>query len=367
MARMVMIILCMVSLVWIFYVYRSGNASGADACRRCHEDVWREARASPFRHSVVEKNCATCHIIKEPARPWLRIVSPGFQKDCIIKLADSIKDGRYSLKVTARDRLGRSSTTLSMDFVTHTIDELAEDRTSLPEIEELKLEEIQHKVFVEATLYLRTNVHTQVVVQYGPDEGYGYRVSSGEFFSKEHRLRLVGLSKGKLYHFKVIAKDIFGNTVDSEDHTFSTSATLKRTGYIKEEDTSMPVIKEVQLFRGRNHGLYLMALSNKPLRMMVSIREEEETEDPHGYGFLPPEVSAIKVCVKCHPQGISHPVGISSRGVDIRIPPNLPTIRRGIITCVTCHKPHGGNRRYFARLDFERDICIECHIAKPFL
>ncbi|OGP25990.1 MAG: hypothetical protein A2067_00630 [Deltaproteobacteria bacterium GWB2_42_7] len=71
--------------------------------------------------------------------------------------------------------------------------------------------------------------------------------------------------------------------------------------------------------------------------------------------------------MRCHAQGASHPVGIMSKGPKTKIPAELPTVEGGIITCVTCHYAHGGNKRYFARLDFQRDMCMACHTGAPFI
>lgn len=85
----------------------------------------------------------------------------------------------------------------------------------------------------------------------------------------------------------------------------------------------------------------------------------------HGYGLIPPLKAGIDVCKSCHVFFESHPVGIKSSGVDIAMPKRLPTIN-GVITCATCHSSHGGSRQYLTRLDWERELCIECHVSETF-
>jgi predicted CXXCH cytochrome family protein len=94
----------------------------------------------------------------------------------------------------------------------------------------------------------------------------------------------------------------------------------------------------------------------------------EDAETAHGCGFLPPMDSRIEACNACHPHlGISHPVGIASRGEGIKVPDALPTVD-GKTTCVTCHTPHGGSSKYLERLDsYEGDLCIQRHIAPGFV
>jgi predicted CXXCH cytochrome family protein len=72
---------------------------------------------------------------------------------------------------------------------------------------------------------------------------------------------------------------------------------------------------------------------------------------------------AIDACYQCHPAeelGVSHPVGVRPSAKTV-IPDDLPTLTGGILTCSTCHDPHGGIRRYFARKDIKKDICVSCH------
>lgn len=88
-------------------------------------------------------------------------------------------------------------------------------------------------------------------------------------------------------------------------------------------------------------------------------------EKPHSIFILKSGKEAgIDACLeRCHRQGASHPVGVTSKG-NIRIPNSLPTAEGNIMTCVTCHTPHGGKAKYLARIDFKRDICVLCHLDK---
>ena len=137
-----------------------------------------------------------------------------------------------------------------------------------------------------------------------------------------------------------------------------------------------PVINEVTAFRikGRN-GVYLKIHSNKPSKLALSlkeitmtpeiieVREEGPTDENHLPGLAPARYSTIDACKKCHNQNASHPVGVRGNNDKIRTPRDLPTIDNGIVTCVTCHFPHGGKNIYFARMDFKKNMCIKCHIG----
>ena len=111
---------------------------------------------------------------------------------------------------------------------------------------------------------------------------------------------------------------------------------------------------------------FIKLLTDKTVKAYLVVNESAEI-GKHGFGLAPASVSQIDVCVKCHSQGASHPVGIKSNGPKTKIPSELPTIEGGMITCVTCHYPHGGEKKYFARLDFARDLCIACHTGEPYI
>ena len=71
---------------------------------------------------------------------------------------------------------------------------------------------------------------------------------------------------------------------------------------------------------------------------------------------------AINACYQCHPEstlGTSHPVRLYG-GRDVRIPEELPTVD-GMLTCVTCHDPHGAPGKMLVREEIKTKLCITCH------
>lgn len=77
-----------------------------------------------------------------------------------------------------------------------------------------------------------------------------------------------------------------------------------------------------------------------------------------------PEELTIDGCYECHPQsrlGTSHPVRLYSRGGETEIPADLPTINDGMLTCVTCHDPHGGSGKFLVREKIKTKLCVACH------
>ena len=83
----------------------------------------------------------------------------------------------------------------------------------------------------------------------------------------------------------------------------------------------------------------------------------------HGSGLRDAESVGIYACYGCHPPkelGLSHPVGVYPKG-DIRIPDDLPTAKEGMITCVTCHFPHGSDKQHLTRKKVIQELCKACH------
>jgi predicted CXXCH cytochrome family protein len=210
-------------------------------------------------------------------------------------------------------------------------------------------------------------VYTNSIVEYGLTPRYGEWTSTGDSYGLGHRVTLTGLRHGKKYHYRVMARDVWGNMAYSGDHELDTTLD---TGDEKraEVDKGVPVFEDGSVVRTED-GLFVFSGSaSKPSKVILKLQElRKEKDKEHGLGFLSEEYSKIDVCVKCHHQGISHPVGVSASGPDVKTPEGLPTLPGGIITCVTCHFPHGGEKQYFARMDFMRDLCIKCHIKDVFL
>lgn len=77
----------------------------------------------------------------------------------------------------------------------------------------------------------------------------------------------------------------------------------------------------------------------------------------------PPEELTIEVCYTCHPRnsiGSSHPVRLYAGENDTVIPKQLPTIG-GMLTCVTCHNPHGSQGKQLVREEIVTKLCVTCH------
>lgn len=78
-----------------------------------------------------------------------------------------------------------------------------------------------------------------------------------------------------------------------------------------------------------------------------------------------PQELTIELCLSCHSNtnlGTSHPVRLYARRGNTIIPDELPTIEDGMMTCVTCHSPHGAPASQLVREIVKTKLCVTCHI-----
>jgi predicted CXXCH cytochrome family protein len=98
----------------------------------------------------------------------------------------------------------------------------------------------------------------------------------------------------------------------------------------------------------------LSATETESLQLMADSGQHPPLRDP--------EELAIAACYQCHPEstlGTSHPVRLYN-GRDVRIPDDLPTVD-GMLTCVTCHEPHGSEGKMLVRETIKTKLCVACH------
>jgi chitodextrinase len=74
----------------------------------------------------------------------------------------------------------------------------------------------------EVTISYTTNLPASGTVEYGPSDAYEHGAIVDARLTREHSVRLVGLSPGVRYHYRVSAIDAAGHTVNSGDHAFAT-------------------------------------------------------------------------------------------------------------------------------------------------
>ncbi len=344
-------------------VFASPSAQSASPdCITCHEDVYLKAINYDYKHSILRDNCTYCHIRQSDEGNVKATFSfSTLQKEQIVFLPDIPEDLEYEADVMVTDIEGKRCLPTRVKMNPENIWTRDDDFSSLNEISNVTVDEVKKGAFVKAVISWNTNAYSTSELEYKTKGKRKSRLVSGDIFTKKHRVVINRLKHKRIYTFKAISRDINGSILESKEYSFDTSKGSLKT---KEGKYTPPAITNLQVFTvDKSPGLFMKVFANKPSELTIRLIEISKAGAKHGFGLLDPSYARIDTCLKCHPRGTSHPVGVRAEGNRIRTPDELPTIEDGIITCVTCHNPHGGNNAFFARFDRNKDICILCHIG----
>ncbi|MBI5666336.1 MAG: hypothetical protein HZC49_14800 [Nitrospirae bacterium] len=323
--------------------------------------------AYKYQHGAVRDQCPLCHINPELNDEIIAHLNfPSLQKESIIYIDRLSEKQDYEAEILVTDNNGKSCAPEQIDIAQKNSWEPDGQRSSfkLKKLSVVTVEEIKRRGFVSVVISWETDVFSTSEIEYRLPGGRPDTFEIKDLYTKTHKITLDGLKHKNKYYFRAVSRDIYDNTLKSEEYDFNTAEEFSRPS-LKDADAAAPVITNMQVFRGQdNKGLYLKVSANKPASVSVTIKEVKKIDEKHGFGLLPARYSRIDVCYKCHPHDSSHPVGIKAESSKTRTPEGLPTIEDGIITCVTCHTPHGGDRVHFNRFDFRKDLCMRCHLQK---
>ena len=369
-------------------------------CLSCHDNIYRRGIENFYPHSpFVNKECATCHlgqknmvskrdevvISKEIVAPIL-FSSYSYLKENNVLIEDLISEATYDINIIVEDQSGHTLEKKYTGIIPARLQDAMADDREPPLISDITASPIKKAVFLETTIAWDTDEPSTSCVEYGFSDQYGQYTSEDIALSKHHIVNLHELTSGKTYHFKVKSRDISGNEAVSKDYVFNTTSLqaldVAATKYKKKKAEELAITSELIFLFGSKLGLYIEATN--PAKVTVECLKVKEaaltseaelltsptaSADAHKSAngqdrpLVTKEELTIKGCDRCHPSeilGVSHPVGIAVK-MGTNVPDDLPTLKGGIITCVTCHDVHGGDRKYFARKEITKDICITCH------
>jgi predicted CXXCH cytochrome family protein len=364
-------------------------------CVSCHQEIY--GKSIPFRHQhapFFNQECEKCHGTHEVIRAGVattgqkRTGNASFRDEDFLEertvLLKGMRPGTgHDVRVTFQDRDRRRVTEVFTDVeVVHAGAATGgvQDRAP-PRISGVTVGPVERGPFLSTTIQWETDEPATSRVDYGFSEGYGSSVQKEDVWVKHHRVSVHGLIQGREYHFQVVSEDLYGNESRSADALFSTSApTAPSAAASWDADTETAAgrlaVRQTQLFLvGSDLGLYLE--TSRPARVHVEWIPKDALPLNAGPASTEAGISVrlddlntgqaltIDACSQhgCHPPdtlGISHPVGVPLRN-NMPSTVDLPTLEGGIITCVTCHKPHGGDRNHFAQDNFSKKICLTCH------
>jgi hypothetical protein len=139
---------------------------------------------------------------------------------------------------TATPTLGAKTPTL-MPGVTPTVTPLA--APDKPVVTGTKLE---GRTLGKTALFVTTNKDTKIILSYGLTSRYGLTVMSSEI-GKDHGVVLDSkyLLPKTTYHYKINATDISGNTLESEDKTFTTIGLPAHISVVGSDNLPLPGAK----------------------------------------------------------------------------------------------------------------------------
>ena len=356
-------------IITIFLLFVS--AVSAENCENCHEDIFEKALTSRFQHTVARNKCSVCHTAgssvstqRDEKEIHSKLSSRTFNKEEIFQLTNLEDDGEYEVEIIATGKNGRKSNPKVLSIKQADLGE--GNIIPLTAINGVTIEEVERGIFISASLFWVTGTPATTEVEYGLTEDMKNQISDNYNFTKEHRLKISGLKKDRTYYFRVISRDILGNIAKSEIGSINTSEFFSNKNNIG-NSTEIPNIDYTEVFKLANLGTFISVHLDQHSRTELTVSKKAGEKTMEAHSFPPDRYSTITVCISCHNQGASHPVGVRANGRGVITPEDLPTIENGIVTCITCHQPHGGSKEYFARMDFVRIICVKCHLEGEYL
>ncbi len=366
MRRALLISFLLFAMTFLLYSESIVNSSELDKCVGCHSKTYTRSLSSRYSHSIVNRGCSICHIKEEFGNNNendLQISYPSYQQDRIIHLDDLKKDNEYLMEVSLTDHSGDTSEARSIRFIPGNLWDYNNKVLIVKNIFGIEVKEVRKRGYASARVAWETDSFATSEIEYRTAGEYGRKKTVKSQYAKSHTVELTGLAHSKKYMYRIIAKDIKGSVVQSKEHTFDTSDSFTISDTEPDQYDQPIELISASLFRvEKDNEVFARLSASKPSEVSIRLLEIMSEDKKHGKGLLPERFSTIEVCYKCHPKNASHPVGVRSKGHDIVVPDSFPTIENGIITCVTCHDPHGSSRKYFTRIDYKKDLCIHCHI-----
>lgn len=192
------------------------------------------------------------------------------------------------------------------------------------------------------------------------DTDYRVRIMVGEEPDKALATsRWLGLNQAEITASDGQAQIVFAETADTPILDYVSSlhiATFSSGSAIIAWQTADPLYGWLEL--QTVEGIELPELSSLQVMSAQPVTTENNQHPP----LREPEDLAITACYQCHPAsmlGTSHPIRLYN-GQDVRIPDDLPTVE-GMLTCVTCHDPHGSEGKMLVRETIKTKLCVACH------
>jgi len=365
MIRFIYLVLSLVLISIILSDASNTDQKGNSAeCIACHEEFYMQSLSNPYQHTVVRNGCTECHEFNTTSdKKKLRLWSSTFQTEGIIALGILDGNKEYQAIIEAIDSNSIKSKSMTVSISPEKSQKISIDEYPLKALTNVSIDSIKKSIFTEVSVSWNTDVPATSEIEYKLSGGkYRKMSSSNNLYTTEHRTVLKGLKHNSEYSYRVISTDMSGNTIISEEQALDTKNTLALPDMQAPLKKVPTLVTEIITLKTEElETYYLKIASNKYSQFIVWLKENDKNTERPCKDSKQTISSTIDVCIKCHAQDSSHPVGVRSKNPKIIVSDDLPTIDNGIITCVTCHFPHGGKKAFFVRVDFSKEICIKCH------
>jgi len=362
------LIVLSLAIAGVFFAFSawSKTQKAENECLTCHLDLHLKEGSSSYKHAPFENGeCGSCHFKQEAKRhrhshrmePVI-LTNPGYLTEHAILLKELISGSSYDINLVLKDLPGDKVKTRVRGVVPTRVRNKARNDKKPPVISGIRVVPIEKAPFPSATIMWDTDEPSTSHVDYGLSDQYSECSPEDIAMVKHHRVNISKLKDGKDYHFQVISRDMFGNQGFSVDCLFNTAKITGTDVTEKGEPTKLAVNNvEIFMLRKRAKSSELCLYLETTRGAIVTDVECKKVKDRCTDG----KELTINACRRCHPTdalGLTHIVGVAAKPTTM-VPDYLPTLRGGIITCVTCHFAHGGGRQYFARSD--TISCNTCH------
>ncbi len=340
-------------LVIFIFLTNSYLFSSDKNCISCHSNFYTDiASRCKFLHEPFEKKlCSNCHTVAPEALPLDSEI--GLRRKKRIGSGRNVKrlwfppgfhlipiDPGY-FKVTLKDIDGDEI--MSKDLEPDDIITVKKISTTPVQLKWFKVLGVSRGIFITARIAWETNKPTTGKLLYKVN-GEEY-ILDYPFYSDIHILEISDVKFGKKYTFSVLSEDVLGRRSEYGPFYFKIDSFFEENIKNKKEGSDCGLIRiNNRLFLAvKSSSEIVVELYKKPFVVVEKIKKHPI--------LVSKEYSSIKACYQCHPPsrlGASHPVGIVVKGSGM------------IITCASCHFPHGGNFNYLLK-NKQEVLCNSCH------
>jgi len=341
----------------------------AETCKNCHTKVWAEGINKAYIHPpFLEEKCRICHVYenvydRNKIKAIEKTTPMAYEHMASVSLREDVN---YQVIIRVRDQKGKIK---ELSRVVNLKQLLVERDVTPPQILNVEVYEITPGVFFEAVIVWDTDEPATSQVEYGPTAHYGFISPLDENLVTHHVVKIANLGANEVYHFRVRSVDVYGNERVSSDSVFKVEPKKpSKTRSVQMRVSPNLEIRDLRIFKTPNNKVVFFWLTTRLAEGTVKITEISPTTVPtkvegHATFVLKSKKEAgFKICYKCHSLeklGISHPVGIPLTN-DMHPPSDLP-LADNMVTCDSCHQPHGSKYRYILRKPRGRELCVSCH------